>query len=345
MAGYIGSQTPVVSNGSQRKYTFTATAAQTVFTGMDIPNPQQIQVFQNGVRLVITTDYTVSSGTTVTLVNAASAGDSLVVILFADYQLLDTDALTFTGGTTIEGGLTVDNDGATVLTVDRASTDGTIVDLQKDGTSVGGIGAQSGKLQINGTSGTGLFLDTVQILPKVNGSLADNQVDLGSTGYRFNELWLGGGVYLGGTGSANHLDDYEEGTWTPSVGGATTDPTVTYTTQAGFYVKIGRMVHISMYLNCSAVSGGSGAAKINGIPFNMNNAGSYFAGSQMEIFGLNVPSNMNNAVLRANGNSGHFRLEFVNTQASSTGGTGIGVATGSLANNFRVLGSLTYMTS
>ena len=57
MAGYIGSQTPVVSNGSQRKYTFTATAAQTVFTGMDIPNPQQIQVFQNGVRLVITTDY------------------------------------------------------------------------------------------------------------------------------------------------------------------------------------------------------------------------------------------------------------------------------------------------
>jgi len=75
---------------------------------MDIPNPQQIQVFQNGVRLVITTDYTVSSGTTVTLVNAASAGDSLVVILFADYQLLDTDALTFTGGTTIEGDLTVD---------------------------------------------------------------------------------------------------------------------------------------------------------------------------------------------------------------------------------------------
>ena len=108
MAGYIGSQTPVVSNGSQRKYTFTATAAQTVFTGMDIPNPQQIQVFHNGVRLVITTDYTVSSGTTVTLVNAASTGDSLVVILFADYQLLDTDALTFTGGTTIEGDLTVD---------------------------------------------------------------------------------------------------------------------------------------------------------------------------------------------------------------------------------------------
>ena len=154
------------------------------------------------------------------------------------------------------------------------------------------------------------------------------------------------GITFGGdTAAANALDDYEEGTWTPSVGGATTDPTVTYGTQAGFYVKIGRMVHISMYLNCTAVSGGAGAAKINGIPFSINNAGSYFAGSQMEIFGLNVPSNMNNAFLRANGNSSHLRLEFVNTLASSTGGTGEGVGTDELANNFRVLGSFTYMTS
>jgi hypothetical protein len=26
------------------------------------------------------------------------------------------------------------------------------------------------------------------------------------------------GVYLGGTGAANKLDDYEEGTWTPTLG-------------------------------------------------------------------------------------------------------------------------------
>jgi hypothetical protein len=32
----------------------------------------------------------------------------------------------------------------------------------------------------------------------------------------FKDLYLSGGVYLGGTGAANLLDDYEEGTWTPA---------------------------------------------------------------------------------------------------------------------------------
>jgi hypothetical protein len=32
---------------------------------------------------------------------------------------------------------------------------------------------------------------------------------------RFKDLYLSGGVYLGGTVAANYLDDYEEGTWTP----------------------------------------------------------------------------------------------------------------------------------
>ena len=277
MAGYIGSQTPVVSNGSQRKYTFTATAAQTVFTGMDIPNPQQIQVFQNGVRLVITTDYTVSSGTTVTLVNAASAGDSLVVILFADYQLLDTDALTFTGGTTIEGGLTVDNDGATVLTVDRASTDGAIIDVQKNGSSIGGIGvAATDDVYFAGGTGStkGIYLNDNGVLPATTGgSASDATVDLGNTVLRWKDLYLSGGVYLGGTGSANHLDDYEEGTWTPYLGGTSSDPTITYTSQDGKYVKVGTMVTLHGRMGWSAKSGGSGFLRLAGFPFNGDHAG------------------------------------------------------------------------
>ena len=45
---------------------------------------------------------------------------------------------------------------------------------------------------------------------------ADNSHDLGAGGARWKDLYLSGGVYLGGTGSANKLDDYEEGTWTPT---------------------------------------------------------------------------------------------------------------------------------
>jgi hypothetical protein len=46
----------------------------------------------------------------------------------------------------------------------------------------------------------------------------DAAVDLGTSTVRFKDLYLSGGVYLGGTGSANHLDDYEEGTFTLRLG-------------------------------------------------------------------------------------------------------------------------------
>jgi hypothetical protein len=66
---------------------------------------------------------------------------------------------------------------------------------------------------------------------------------------------------------ANTLDDYEEGTWTPTIGASTTLPTVTYVTQTGRYTKIGRMVSIQGRLQISAISGGVGNFAINGLPF------------------------------------------------------------------------------
>ena len=51
------------------------------------------------------------------------------------------------------------------------------------------------------------------------------------------------GVNIGGTGDANLLDDYEEGTWTPTV---TTSSSVTVVS-AG-YSKIGRLVQVQFYV-------------------------------------------------------------------------------------------------
>lgn len=59
---------------------------------------------------------------------------------------------------------------------------------------------------------------------------------------------------------ANTLDDYEEGTWTPSVGGD-----ATYTTQSGTYTKIGRMVFIQGELAIN-VKGTGSASSISGLP-------------------------------------------------------------------------------
>lgn len=60
---------------------------------------------------------------------------------------------------------------------------------------------------------------------------------------------------------ANTLDDYEEGTWTVSVGGDTT-----YTTRVGDYNKIGRLVHIWAYMLINLIGTGSTSA-ISGCPF------------------------------------------------------------------------------
>jgi hypothetical protein len=60
---------------------------------------------------------------------------------------------------------------------------------------------------------------------------------------------------------ANCLDDYEEGTWTPSIGG-----TAVYTAQDGRYTKIGNFVKIRFLLSVN-VKGTGSATTITGIPF------------------------------------------------------------------------------
>jgi hypothetical protein len=68
--------------------------------------------------------------------------------------------------------------------------------------------------------------------------------------------------------NANTLDDYEEGTWTPSLGGTGSNPTGTAGgTNVGHYVKVGRAVHIRANITFSAITGGSGDARIGGFPF------------------------------------------------------------------------------
>ena len=81
-------------------------------------------------------------------------------------------------------------------------------------------------------------------------------------------MYLDGGIFLGGDGSANHLDDYEEGTWTPVIRGAT-DPTVTVITAhtGGRYIKVGNMVWVSFECRWSAITGGAGNCFISGLPF------------------------------------------------------------------------------
>ena len=74
-------------------------------------------------------------------------------------------------------------------------------------------------------------------------------------------------IAIGGTAAANALDDYEEGSWTPAIGGVSSNPTISYSQQTGKYIKIGRMVKLFGRIRPSSVSGGSGGVQITGLPF------------------------------------------------------------------------------
>lgn len=112
MAGYIGANTSSVTNNqnaAERRKKFTFTANTTVLSGLNFA-PQKIHIFHNGIRLVRTTDYVeASDGKSVTLVNAAQAGDEVVAVTFAQdpasnagYTDADVDAHLLTAGVTLD---------------------------------------------------------------------------------------------------------------------------------------------------------------------------------------------------------------------------------------------------
>jgi hypothetical protein len=81
----------------------------------------------------------------------------------------------------------------------------------------------------------------------------------------------GQGIDFSATGQApgmtsELLDDYEEGTWTPTVRG-TTAGTYTLADVSAYYTKIGNQVTITAYFGFSAASGGTSLMRIENIPF------------------------------------------------------------------------------
>ena len=105
-------------------------------------------------------------------------------------------------------------------------------------------------------------LNTTDVLPST-----DSTSDLGSTSKRFQDLYLSGGVYLGGTGSANKLDDYEEGTWTVAADFASTSPSSGATTGTGVYTKVGNSITVWGQCSNINVTGAAGNIIITGLPF------------------------------------------------------------------------------
>lgn len=114
---------------------------------------------------------------------------------------------------------------------------------------------------------------------------------------------------------ANTLDDYEEGTFTPYFICDGGNPTVTYSTQSGYYTKIGNMVFIGISLVINTTSGGSGQLRIGGLPFTAKSGPPgalsrqfvYNFVNALQVFG--VPSGLDSVLI--------YRSDSANTLATS----------------------------
>ena len=166
-------------------------------------------------------------------------------------------------GLTATNGMYATRDGSNPLLLNRLTSDGAIALFRKDGTTVGSIGNDTTALYVTGAS-TGIKFGSSAIWAVSGGGSTNSNgtKDLGAATVRWKDLYLSGGVYLGGTGDANKLDDYEEGTWTPTA--ASYDGTMTVNSAS--YVKVGKLVTVKAKVSFDATSDGSGVS-ITNLPF------------------------------------------------------------------------------
>jgi len=152
--------------------------------------------------------------------------------------------------------------GGTALT---GSTDNTV-------TTVTGADAIQGETNLT-FDGTDLTLGTGNVVIGTSGKGIDFSATADSSGTMTSEL----------------LDDYEEGTWTPTMG--TDGSNFTESSQLGFYTKIGRQVFVNGEVTTSSINGQSGNLMIMGWPFTVNStAGNYSGGPVIYASGLAITS-------------------------------------------------------
>ena len=135
--------------------------------------------------------------------------------------------------------------------------------LKQKGTNGGFFSSYGGNfsrnaIQVNayGNSGIQFYASAAQNVAKDDAITVNEIARVNQHGLTFN----------GDTSASNALDDYEEGTWTPSIhnGGSPS-----YSQQSGLYTKIGNLVRHTFYMGFTGASLTS-SSRIQGLPFAYN---------------------------------------------------------------------------
>ena len=137
------------------------------------------------------------------------------------------------------------------------------------------------------------------------------------------------GVYA----ASNTLDDYETGTWTPTLGG-----NASYSIQAGTYVKVGRLVYVQGVLSVNALGTGS-TSTLSGLPFASSNAGGGNMGGSVTYFANLAVNVITPTTYFPNGTTS---LAF---KSRTSAGNNLNVSNAIFGNSARVDFQLTYETT
>ena len=142
------------------------------------------------------------------------------------------------------------------------------ITILENGVDVGGVRSLSGQAQLSGTT-TGITFGAQSVLPTNGGSAIQNGTrDIGGASNFWRNVYVSTGVYFGSQTTATHLDDYEEGSWTPDVQDSSGNSAST-SSAAGAYTKVGDLVTAFMRIvdvNKTGLTSGD-AIRVYGLPY------------------------------------------------------------------------------
>ena len=223
---YIGNSP---ANNVRGRFYYTATAAQTVFSGADsngktlaYQDGGYVDVYLNGVLLQDTTDYTATTKTSVTLTSGATAGDLVEIVAYGIFSVADSvSALsggTFEGAVVVNNNFTVDNgtiklDGNyPVGSSNVAIGDTALDDASFSGANNVAVGhaAMSSTTSGNFNSGVGAYSLNSNTTGSSNSSYGSSSLENNTTGSS-NSAYGAGALNSNTTASNNTAVGYQAG--------------------------------------------------------------------------------------------------------------------------------------
>ena len=196
------------------------------------------------------------------------------------------------------------------------------------------------------SSYTGSSSDYNFQLAHYNGSSVDNQMSM-----RTDHTYFSQPIRIGANSASNELDDYEEGDFTPQMGGYFGGFTLnSYTTQLGKYIKIGRVVHLFFDVEFTGVSSGSSnLVYLFGLPFIPSSDSIAYGGASIGIrYKKNIDliiSGQYDSLLGMSKLGSSAQLFFNMDDGDDTNSLRVNSLTGSNTDSMALEGCITYRTT